>query len=65
MLRYSAPNDLNGLVLDLRGNPGGLLDMAVEIGDEELLVVCPPDHHFPVHSDTVRARTERHRQCEE
>jgi carboxyl-terminal processing protease len=31
MLRYSAPDDLKGLVLDLRGNPGGLLDAAVEI----------------------------------
>jgi carboxyl-terminal processing protease len=31
MLRYSAPNDLKGLILDLRGNPGGLLDAAVEI----------------------------------
>jgi len=31
LLRYSAPHDLKGLILDLRGNPGGLLDMAVEI----------------------------------
>lgn len=25
MLRYSSPVDLKGLILDLRGNPGGLL----------------------------------------
>mmetsp|Transcript_19059 Transcript_19059/g.18390 ORF Transcript_19059/g.18390 Transcript_19059/m.18390 type:complete len:1062 (-) Transcript_19059:391-3576(-) len=31
MLRYSSPVDLKGLILDLRGNPGGLLDAAVEI----------------------------------
>ena len=31
MLRYSAPFGLNGLILDLRGNPGGLLDAAVDI----------------------------------
>ncbi|KAJ1440508.1 hypothetical protein B484DRAFT_415530 [Ochromonadaceae sp. CCMP2298] len=30
-LRHTAPHDLSGLVLDLRGNPGGLLDQAVEI----------------------------------
>ena len=35
LLRYSAPQDLKGLILDLRGNPGGLLDMAVEIGTQE------------------------------
>lgn len=30
-LRMSAPGDLKALVLDLRGNPGGLLDAAVEV----------------------------------
>lgn len=31
MLRFTAPEGLKGLVVDLRGNPGGLLDAAVEI----------------------------------
>lgn len=31
MLRFSGASDLKGLILDLRGNPGGLLDQAVEI----------------------------------
>lgn len=30
-LRMNAPNDLRALVLDLRGNPGGLLEAAVEV----------------------------------
>lgn len=30
-LRRHAPDDLKGLVVDLRGNPGGLLEAAVEI----------------------------------
>ncbi|WP_027357928.1 S41 family peptidase [Desulforegula conservatrix] len=29
----SGPNPLKGLVIDLRGNPGGLLDQAIEIAD--------------------------------
>lgn len=29
----SGPNKLKGLVIDLRGNPGGLLDQAIEIAD--------------------------------
>jgi len=39
MLRYSAPFGLNGLVFDLRGNPGGLLDAAVDIAS----YLVPPD----------------------
>eukprot|EP01035_Chromulina_nebulosa_P017814 gene17814-23424_t len=31
MLRFSSPQDLKSLILDLRGNPGGLLDAAIEI----------------------------------
>lgn len=31
LLRMNAPHDLKALVLDLRGNPGGLLDAAVEV----------------------------------
>lgn len=47
MLRYSSPNDLNGLVLDLRGNPGGLLDAAVEIAS----------YLVPEKSDIVSAKS--------
>ncbi len=32
-LREQAGGDLKGLVLDLRGNPGGLLEQAVEVAD--------------------------------
>ena len=32
-LQSSAPNGLNGLVLDLRNNPGGVLEAAVEVAD--------------------------------
>ncbi len=32
-LRERAKGDLEGLVLDLRGNPGGLLEQAVEVAD--------------------------------
>lgn len=32
-LKKSNPNGIDGLVLDLRGNPGGVLDSAVEICD--------------------------------
>ncbi|HHQ13683.1 MAG TPA: S41 family peptidase [Chromatiales bacterium] len=32
-LQSSSPNGLKGLVLDLRNNPGGVLDAAVEISD--------------------------------
>ncbi|MEN0077321.1 MAG: S41 family peptidase [Paracraurococcus sp.] len=35
-LRQQAPNGLKGLVLDLRNNPGGLLDQAVQVSDEFL-----------------------------
>ncbi len=41
-LRKKAPEGLRGLVLDLRDNPGGLLDQAVEVADvwlEEGLIV--------------------------
>ncbi|WP_149540282.1 S41 family peptidase [Siccirubricoccus phaeus] len=33
-LRQQAGNNLKGLVLDLRNNPGGLLDQAVQVTDE-------------------------------
>jgi carboxyl-terminal processing protease len=42
MLRYCAPNDLQGLVLDLRGNPGGLLDGAIEIAS----YLLPPESNI-------------------
>jgi carboxyl-terminal processing protease len=32
-LQSSTPNGLNGLVLDLRNNPGGVLEAAVEVAD--------------------------------
>jgi carboxyl-terminal processing protease len=32
-LKKTNPNGIEGIVLDLRGNPGGVLDSAVEIGD--------------------------------
>src|SRR5690349_18895453 len=35
-MRQQAPNGLKGLVLDLRNNPGGLLDQAVQVSDEFL-----------------------------
>ena len=47
MLRYSSPNDLKGLVVDLRGNPGGLLDAAVEIAS----------YLLPPQSDIVSAKS--------
>ncbi len=31
--KYSADNDLKGIILDLRNNPGGLLDQAVSVSD--------------------------------
>lgn len=40
--RYSAPHDLSALVLDLRGNPGGLLEAAVDIASD--LVRCSMPH---------------------
>ena len=46
-LRYSSPVDLKGLVLDLRGNPGGLLDAAVEIAS----------YLVPSKSDIVSAKS--------
>lgn len=45
--RYSSPVDLKGLVLDLRGNPGGLLDAAVEIAS----------YLVPSKSDIVSAKS--------
>jgi carboxyl-terminal processing protease len=39
MLRYCSPHDLQGLVVDLRGNPGGLLDAAIDIAS----YLVPPD----------------------
>ena len=45
--RYSSPLDLKGLVLDLRGNPGGLLDAAVEIAS----------YLVPSKSDIVSAKS--------
>ena len=35
-LRSQAPNGLKGLILDLRNNPGGLLDQAVQVSDDLL-----------------------------
>ncbi|TCZ53163.1 S41 family peptidase [Roseicella aquatilis] len=35
-MRQQAPNGLKGIVLDLRNNPGGLLDQAVQVSDEFL-----------------------------
>ncbi len=35
-LRQQAGNNLRGLVLDLRNNPGGLLDQAVQVSDDFL-----------------------------
>jgi carboxyl-terminal processing protease len=35
-LKKTNPNGIEGLVIDLRDNPGGVLDSAVEIGDELL-----------------------------
>ena len=35
-LRQQAGNNLKGLILDLRNNPGGLLDQAVQISDDFL-----------------------------
>jgi len=35
-LKKSNPNGIEGLVIDLRDNPGGVLDSAVEIGDAVL-----------------------------
>jgi len=35
-LRSQAPNGLKGLVLDLRNNPGGLLDQAIQVSDDFL-----------------------------
>ena len=45
-LKSSAPNGLKGLILDLRGNPGGLLDAAVEIAS----------YLVPAQSDIVSAK---------
>lgn len=33
LTRQSGPGGLKGLVLDLRGNPGGLLDQAIQVSD--------------------------------
>ncbi|MBL9033166.1 MAG: PDZ domain-containing protein [Rhodospirillaceae bacterium] len=35
-LKESTKNELNGLVLDLRNNPGGLLDQAIAVSDDFL-----------------------------
>ncbi|UFN51207.1 S41 family peptidase [Roseomonas sp. OT10] len=35
-LRSQAPNGLKGMILDLRNNPGGLLDQAVQVSDDFL-----------------------------
>ncbi|MCO6420036.1 S41 family peptidase [Siccirubricoccus sp. KC 17139] len=35
-IRQQAGNNLKGLILDLRNNPGGLLDQAVQVSDEFL-----------------------------
>ncbi len=35
-LRQQAGNNLHGIVLDLRNNPGGLLDQAVQVSDDYL-----------------------------
>jgi carboxyl-terminal processing protease len=35
-MRQQAGNNLRGLVLDLRNNPGGLLDQAVQVSDDFL-----------------------------
>ena len=33
-LKTQAPNGLKGLILDLRNNPGGLLDQAIQVSDD-------------------------------
>jgi C-terminal peptidase prc len=40
MLRYSSPQDLKGLILDLRGNPGGLLGKWKSIDRFSMLMTC-------------------------
>ena len=46
LLRMNAPHDLKALVLDLRGNPGGLLEAAVEVSS----------YLLPAHSDVVSSK---------
>ncbi len=49
--KFQAAGDLNGLVLDLRGNPGGLLNEAVNMSDKFLqkgqIVVSQHGRAFP------------------
>ena len=40
LLRQHSSRDLQGLVLDLRGNPGGLLEAAVEVRCSTIINIC-------------------------
>ncbi len=56
--RAEAGGELGGLILDLRFNPGGLLDEAVAIADmfiEEGTIVSTKGRVFPEHVDTAHA----------
>jgi carboxyl-terminal processing protease len=44
-LKKQAGGKLNGLILDLRNNPGGLLDSAIEIADAFINTQGPDDKH--------------------
>jgi carboxyl-terminal processing protease len=44
-LKKQANGHLNGLILDLRNNPGGLLDSAIEIADAFINTKGPEDKH--------------------
>lgn len=60
-LKSMNPDDLKGLVLDLRGNPGGLLDQAVAVSDHflpkgQLIVyqngrVMPEQRYYAMHGN--------------